>query len=103
LAIAASQPSAPRSHEIYTQIRELADEGRVVLFRSTELPELVGLADQILVFYRGRLAFDIDAATVDDRGVLHAINTGTLIDPAVATGQAGSPGQDESDGEGGVR
>ena len=41
--------------EIYLLIRALADEGRIVLFRSTELPELVGLADRILVFYRGRL------------------------------------------------
>lgn len=64
--------------EIYLLIRGLADEGRVVLFRSTELPELVGLADRILVFYRGRLAMDLDAASVDDREVLHAINTGLL-------------------------
>ena len=48
--------------EIYLLIRRLADEGRVVLFRSTELPELVGLADRILVFYRGSLALDLDGA-----------------------------------------
>ncbi len=53
-------------HEIYLLIRRLAEEGRVVLFRSTELPELVGLADRILVFYRGRLSLDLDAAAVDD-------------------------------------
>ena len=51
--------------EIYLLIRALADEGRVVLFRSTELPELVGLADRILVFYRGRLALELDGADVD--------------------------------------
>ncbi len=42
--------------EIYLLIRALAEEGRIVLFRSTELPELVGLADRILILYRGRLA-----------------------------------------------
>jgi ABC-type sugar transport system ATPase subunit len=67
-------------HEIYLLIRQLAEEGRVVLFRSTELPELVGLADRILIFYRGRLTMDLDAAGVDDREVLHAINTGSLED-----------------------
>jgi ABC-type sugar transport system ATPase subunit len=72
-------------HEIYLLIRRLAEEGRVVLFRSTELPELVGLADRILVFYRGRLALDLDAATIDDHQVLHAINTGSLV----ATQQGG--------------
>ena len=54
----------------------------MVLFRSTELPELVGLADRILVFYRGRLALDLDAEAVDDHEVLHAINTGSLGEPS---------------------
>ncbi|MGF1624227.1 MAG: sugar ABC transporter ATP-binding protein [Alphaproteobacteria bacterium] len=66
--------------EIYLLIRRLAEEGRIVLFRSTELPELVGLADRILVFYRGRLALDLDGAAVSDHEVLHAINAGTLIE-----------------------
>jgi ABC-type sugar transport system ATPase subunit len=66
--------------EIYLLIRSLAEEGRVVLFRSTELPELVGLADRILVFYRGRMALDLDGGSVDDHEVLHAINTGALSD-----------------------
>ena len=62
--------------EIYRLIRELADEGRIVLFRSTELPELVGLADRILVLYRGRLALELTGGDIDDHGLLHAINTG---------------------------
>jgi ribose transport system ATP-binding protein len=66
--------------EIYLLIRGLAEEGRVVLFRSTELPELVGLADRILVFYRGRMALDLEGGAVDDHEVLHAINTGSLSD-----------------------
>ncbi|MEZ4595708.1 MAG: sugar ABC transporter ATP-binding protein [Chloroflexota bacterium] len=62
--------------EIYLLIRALADDGRVVLFRSTELPELVGLADRIVVFYRGRLTCEIAGVTATDHDVLHAINTG---------------------------
>jgi len=62
--------------EIYLLIRALADDGRVVLFRSTELPELVGLADRILVFYRGRLTSEIPGVDATDHAVLHAINTG---------------------------
>jgi ABC-type sugar transport system ATPase subunit len=64
--------------EIYRLIRELADAGRIVIFRSTELLELVGLADHILVLYRGRLAGRLEGGTVDDHGLLHAINTGRL-------------------------
>ncbi len=67
--------------EIYLLIRALADEGRIVLFRSTELPELVGLADRILVFYRGRLTTEISGPSATDHGVLHAINTGQALDP----------------------
>ena len=69
--------------EIYLLIRALADDGRVVLFRSTELPELVGLADRILVFYRGRLATEIRGADATDHGVLTAINTGYLPQQAI--------------------
>ncbi len=62
--------------EIYRLIRELADAGRTVLFRSTELPEIAGLADRILVLYRGRLTAEIEGGAIDDSGLLHAINTG---------------------------
>ena len=53
--------------EIYRLIRELADSGRTVLFRSTELPEVVGLADRILVLYRGRLAAEAVGGEIDDQ------------------------------------
>lgn len=69
--------------EIYLLIRALADEGRIVLFRSTELPELVGLADRILIFYRGRLCFELPGPTTSDHEVLHAINTGRPLDPSI--------------------
>jgi ABC-type sugar transport system ATPase subunit len=71
--------------EIYQLIRKLADEGRIVLFRSTELPELVGLADRILVFYRGRLACELRGTDTTDTEVLHAINTGQPLGAAVDT------------------
>jgi ribose transport system ATP-binding protein len=71
-------------HEIYLLIRALADEGRIVLFRSTELSELVGLADRILVLYRGRLALELEGARTTDHEVLHAINTGQPIHGSAA-------------------
>jgi ribose transport system ATP-binding protein len=68
--------------EIYGLIRRLAEDGRIVLFRSTELPELVGLADRVLVLYRGRLVGEIGGSAADSRGLLHAINTGELPEAA---------------------
>ena len=69
--------------EIYLLMRRLAAEGRIILFRSTELPELVGLADRIVIFYRGRIAGVTRGGALDDPALLHAINTGIL--PAAAT------------------
>ena len=66
--------------KIYLLIRQLAEQGRIVLFRSTELSELVGPTDRILVFYRGRLALGLDRGAVTDNNVLHAINTCSSVE-----------------------
>ena len=49
-----------------------------MLFRSTELPELIGLCYRILVCYRGRLAGEVGGVDLDSRTLLHAINTGEI-------------------------
>ena len=41
--------------EIYAQIRRVANEGVAVCFSSSDLPEVLGLADTVATFYRGRL------------------------------------------------
>ena len=53
----------------------------IVLFSSTELPELVGLCDRIIVFYQGRIAGELSG--VADHTLLHVINTGEM--PVAAT------------------
>jgi ABC-type sugar transport system ATPase subunit len=70
--------------EIFAIMRRLAAEGRVVLFRSTELPELIGICDRILVFYRGRLAGEVAGERLDSRALLHAINTGEVRERGAA-------------------
>jgi ribose transport system ATP-binding protein len=82
--------------EIYLLIRALADDGRVVLFRSTELPELVGLADRILVFYRARLTSEIAGVDATDHVVLHAINTGLPPERPDAAGDPASHQEEPS-------
>ena len=62
--------------EIYELIRQMSADGRIVLFSSTELPELIGLCDRILVLYRGRLAGEVAGGSIDNRTLLHLINTG---------------------------
>mgnify|MGYP000338682294 CR=1 FL=1 len=62
--------------EIYGLIRRMSADGGIVLFSSTELPELVGLCDRIVVFYQGRIAGEL--SNVDDHTLLHVINTGEM-------------------------
>jgi ribose transport system ATP-binding protein len=69
--------------EIYGLIRQMSADGRIVLFSSTELPELIGLCDRILVVYRGRLAGELAGAAIDNQTLLHLINTGEMP-PATA-------------------
>jgi len=64
--------------EIYGLIREMSAAGGIVLFSSTELPELIGLCDRILVLYRGRLAGELAGGEIDDHSLLHMINTGEV-------------------------
>ncbi len=64
--------------EIFRLVRRVTNEGRIVLLRSTELPELLGLCDRILVFYRGRIVADRPAGAFESRSLLHAINTGEV-------------------------
>ena len=53
--------------EIYSLINDLKAEGLAILFISSDLRELIGIADRILVLSRGRLsgAFDRGEATQD--------------------------------------
>jgi ribose transport system ATP-binding protein len=62
--------------EIYGLIRQMSAAGGIVLFSSTELPELIGLCDRILVVYQGGLAGEVAGADMDSRTLLHLINTG---------------------------
>ena len=64
--------------EIYGLIRRVSADGQIVLFSSTELPELIGLCDRILVLYRGRIAGEINGGEIDGAALLRAVNTGEI-------------------------
>jgi ribose transport system ATP-binding protein len=64
--------------EIYGLIRQMSANGGIVLFSSTELPELIGLCDRILVIYQGRLVGEVPGGQLDSRALLRLINTGEM-------------------------
>ena len=57
--------------EIHRLMGELARQGLAILLISSELPELLGIADRILVMRRGRIAGEVAAATTTREAVLH--------------------------------
>ena len=57
--------------EVYGLLNELAEEGKAILFISSELPELFGMADRILVMRRGRLVGDVSPKETTQEEVMH--------------------------------
>ncbi|MEU9619655.1 sugar ABC transporter ATP-binding protein [Streptomyces sp. NPDC088846] len=51
---------------IHTLVRELAHEGLAVLIVSSELPELIGMSDRVLVMSDGRLAGELPAGAAEE-------------------------------------
>jgi ribose transport system ATP-binding protein len=45
--------------EIYTLIKKLVEQGMAVLFISSELPEIVGVCDRVLVMREGRITGEV--------------------------------------------
>ena len=58
--------------QIHRIIAELADEGLAVLVISSDLPEVLGVSDRILVIAEGELVAEMDAASVDQETVMMA-------------------------------
>jgi ribose transport system ATP-binding protein len=57
--------------EIYQLINRLAAAGKGILMISSELPEILGLSDRILVMCRGRLAGEFPASGATPEAILH--------------------------------
>ena len=63
--------------ELYAVIRRLADEGLAVLLVSSEVPEVLGLADRVLVLREGRVIHTADARELDEHRVLDLVMEGS--------------------------
>jgi ABC-type sugar transport system ATPase subunit len=58
--------------EVYGLIQEMAHRGAGIVMISSEMPELLGLADRILVMFRHRICAEFDAAGVLEEQIAHA-------------------------------
>ena len=57
-------------YEIYQLILDLANRGKTVLMVSSEMPELLGICDRILVMSGGRLAGEVDAKNTTQEEIM---------------------------------
>ena len=57
-------------YEIYQLIIELAKQGKTVLMVSSEMPELLGVCDRIIVMSGGRVAGVVDAKTTTQEEIM---------------------------------
>ena len=71
--------------QMHQVIRELADEGAIVLIVSSDLDELCDVADRAVVFFHGRAAGHISGTELTAHHLLEAINTGVLATAAATT------------------
>jgi rhamnose transport system ATP-binding protein len=67
--------------EVHRLLSELAGRGLAVLMISSELPEVLGMADRVLVMHEGRLTAELSREEADEERVIRA-----------ATGQAAEVG-----------
>jgi len=62
--------------EIYELMNELAAQGKGILMITSELPELLGMSDRVLVMHEGRLAGELPRAEATQEKVMHLATGG---------------------------
>ena len=60
-------------YDVYTIMAKLVGEGRSILLISSELPEILGMCDRVLVMHEGRMVAEMDAADADADKIMTAI------------------------------
>ncbi len=58
--------------EIFQLMRDLAAKGYAILFHSSDMPELVYVADRVLVMRNGRVAATLEGDRISEAGILRA-------------------------------
>lgn len=64
--------------DVYGFIQDIAEAGKAVIVISSELPEILGLADRILVMHHGQIAAEFPRETASEEAVAHAAMAGAV-------------------------
>jgi rhamnose transport system ATP-binding protein len=58
--------------EVHRILDELVAGGMAVLMISSELPEVLGMADRVLVLHEGRITAELSRAEADEDSIMRA-------------------------------
>jgi ribose transport system ATP-binding protein len=58
---------------IYAIMRDLADQGRGIVMISSDLPEIIGVSDRIVVMHEGRIAGELPAGATEEQVMALAV------------------------------
>ncbi|MBF4805034.1 MAG: ATP-binding cassette domain-containing protein [Pseudoleptotrichia goodfellowii] len=61
--------------EIYTIIRKLSDEGKIIMMISLEMPELLAVCDKIAVFKEGRIAEILPIEKASEEAIMRILTS----------------------------
>jgi ribose transport system ATP-binding protein len=57
--------------EIHRILRDLANKGTGIVAISSELPELIGLCDRVIVIHEGRIAGEVSGRDLNEENLMH--------------------------------
>ncbi|HEY5562664.1 MAG TPA: multiple monosaccharide ABC transporter ATP-binding protein [Clostridiaceae bacterium] len=60
-------------YEIYNIINKLADEGKSIIFISSELPEILGICDRVYVMNEGKIVGELSRADASQESIMKCI------------------------------
>ncbi len=78
--------------EIYQLVNELTASGHAVLMISSDLPEVLGMSDRVLVMAQGRIAGELPADEATQDAVMALAVSATTTDTTDTTAETGKEG-----------
>ena len=84
--------------EVHAMIAELAAQGLAIILISSELPELIGMCDRIVVLREGRQTATFARAEANAERVIRAATDADTDVASIQEGRRREPAVDESDG-----
>jgi len=67
--------------EIYALMEELAGQGVAILFVSSEMEEVLGMADRVLVMHEGALTGELSRSDMSEEAIMN-LATGRIVSAA---------------------